>query len=226
MKYSELFHSIQGEGTLVGVPSVFFRTSFCNLRCIWCDTPYTSWEPEDRDIAVEEAFERIASYGCRHVVITGGEPFIQARELAGLCGLLDEGGYHTTVETNATVFAPVRAQLISMSPKLANSNPTSDRRALAMHEPHRYAPDVIRAFAARHACQVKFVVCEPSDMDEIDAIVRECELAPSSVVLMPEGRTPDETRTRTAWLAEACVERGYRLSPRLHIDIWGTKRGV
>ncbi|MFB3041869.1 MAG: radical SAM protein [Candidatus Poribacteria bacterium] len=85
MKFSEIFYTIQGEGKLVGVPSVFFRTSYCNLRCVWCDTPYTSWTPENKDITVTEAVEAINKYNCKHVVLTGGEPFIQTRELTKLC---------------------------------------------------------------------------------------------------------------------------------------------
>ena len=85
MKYSELFYTIQGEGILIGVPSVFFRTSYCNLRCIWCDTPYTSWEPEDKRISINKIAEEIAKYSCTHIVITGGEPFIQTEEVVTLC---------------------------------------------------------------------------------------------------------------------------------------------
>ncbi|HIB89418.1 TPA: 7-carboxy-7-deazaguanine synthase QueE, partial [Candidatus Poribacteria bacterium] len=128
MKYSELFYTIQGEGMLIGVPSVFFRMSYCNLRCIWCDTPYTSWEPEDKHISVNKVVKEITKYNCRHVVITGGEPFIQTKELVDLCHELNEGGYHITIETNATVYADVSAHLISMSPKLRNSNPKPDNR--------------------------------------------------------------------------------------------------
>ena len=84
MKYSEIFYSIQGEGQLVGLPSVFFRTSYCNLRCIWCDTPYTSWQPENKDISVEEAVSAILAYNCQQVVITGGEPFLQPQALLSL----------------------------------------------------------------------------------------------------------------------------------------------
>ncbi len=143
MKYSELFYTIQGEGMLIGVPSVFFRMSYCNLRCIWCDTPYTSWEPEDKHISVNKVVKEITKYNCRHVVITGGEPFIQTKELVDLCHELNEGGYHITIETNATVYADVSAHLISMSPKLRNSNPKPDNRYFEMHERERIHTDVI-----------------------------------------------------------------------------------
>ncbi|MAF11116.1 radical SAM protein [Candidatus Poribacteria bacterium] len=225
MKYSEVFHSIQGEGKLVGTPSVFVRTSFCNLRCAWCDTPYTSWEPEDRDISVDELLGAVANFGCRHVVITGGEPFIQERELAELCARLREGGKHVTVETNATVFAPVAADLISMSPKLRNSTPVGDTWE-ARHEDRRIAPDVIRAFLAAYECQVKFVLDAPDDIDEVHELRGRVPIAAEDIILMPQGLTADETQRRMAWLSEACTRHGYRLSPRMHVDIWGAKRGV
>ena len=225
MKYSEVFHSIQGEGKLVGTPSVFVRTSFCNLRCAWCDTPYTSWEPEDRDISVDELLGAVANFGCRHVVITGGEPFIQERELAELCARLREGDKHVTVETNATVFAPVAADLISMSPKLRNSTPVGDTWE-ARHEDRRIAPDVIRAFLAAYECQVKFVLDAPDDIDEVHELRGRVPIAAEDIILMPQGLTADETLRRMAWLAEACTRHGYRLSPRMHVDIWGAKRGV
>ena len=93
------------------MPSVFFRTSYCNLRCIWCDTPYTSWQPEDKDISVEDAVNAILAYNCPQVVITGGEPFIQAKELTSLCQQLHQQGQHITIETNGTQFESVEADL-------------------------------------------------------------------------------------------------------------------
>src|SRR5688572_13473577 len=103
MKVAEVFFSIQGEGSLVGVPSAFVRTTGCNLRCEWCDTPYTSWEPEGEDLAVATVLARVASYNVRHVVVTGGEPLIAAG-VEELCGGLRAAGHHITVETAATVF--------------------------------------------------------------------------------------------------------------------------
>lgn len=225
MKYSEIFHSIQGEGKLLGTPSVFFRTSFCNLRCVWCDTPYTSWQPEDVDISVDEAVKAVGAFDCRHVVVTGGEPFIQERELIELCVRLKAVGKHVTIETNATVFAPVKADLISMSPKLRNSTPVGDAWE-ATHDAKRLSPDVIRAFLAAYDCQVKFVVDAPEDVDEVRELQASVPIPAEDIVLMPQGLTADETRPCLRWLAEACVRHGYRLSPRMHVDIWGTRRGV
>ncbi len=226
MKFSELFHTIQGEGQLIGVPSVFFRTSYCNLRCVWCDTPYTSWKPEDRNISVAESVDAISQYGCKHVVITGGEPFIQARELMELCCELDKRGHHITIETNATLFAAVSAHLISMSPKLRNSNPPTDNRFFKRHERGRIRPDVIRQFLDQYPCQVKFVVDTPEDLAEIQALQTEVDIPAETILLMPQGTTPAVLRQKQEWLVDLCKENGYRYSPRVHVDIWGDTRGV
>ena len=226
MKYSEFFYTIQGEGKLIGVPSVFFRTSFCNLRCVWCDTPFTSWEPENKDIPIPQAVEAITKYGCKHVVITGGEPFVQAKELTDLCQALDLRGHHITVETNATIFAPVAAQLISMSPKLENSNPPSDDRYFRRHERGRIHSDVIRTFLDQYECQVKFVVDCEEDLQEIKALQSEIPIPTEAIVLMPQGMTPEELNPKQGWIVEICKKYGYRYSPRVHVDIWGNKRGV
>ena len=226
MKYSELFYTIQGEGKLIGVPSVFFRTSYCNLRCIWCDTPYTSWNPENKDITVEDSVTAISQFECSHVVITGGEPFIQGKELVALCSELDEQGYHITIETNATIFVEVNADLISMSPKLENSNPPEDDRFFTRHQRERISPKVIRQFLDSYNCQVKFVVDSPEDLSEIQTLQQEIDIPPETILLMPQGITPQKLREKQLWLVDLCKEHGYRYSPRVHVDIWGEKRGV
>lgn len=226
MKYSELFHTIQGEGQFIGVPSVFFRTSYCNLRCIWCDTPYTSWHPENKDISVEETVAAIAKFGCRHIVITGGEPFIQTEELIELCETLDKQGHHITIETNATLFAEVAAHLISMSPKLRNSNPPNDNRFFVRHERERIQPEVIRKFLDAYPCQVKFVVDTPDDLTEIQSLQAEIGIPSDTIMLMPQGKTADDLYQKQKWLVELCKDNGFRYSPRVHVDIWGEKRGV
>ena len=226
MKYSELFYTIQGEGKLIGVPSVFFRTSYCNLRCIWCDTPYTSWNPENKDISVEDSVAAISKFECKHVVITGGEPFIQGKELVALCRALDEHGYHITIETNATIFVEVNAHLISMSPKLENSNPPQENRFFTRHQRERIAPKVIRQFLDAYPCQVKFVVDSPEDLSEIQTLQQEIDIPSETILLMPQGITPQILREKQEWLVDLCKEHGYRFSPRVHVDIWGDKRGV
>src|SRR3954467_13587346 len=110
LKIAELFYSLQGEGSLLGVPSVFVRTSGCNLRCSWCDTPYTSWHPEGDTLSTAEVLQSIRRYGCSHVVVTGGEPMI-VPEMGSFTDALRAEGMHITVETAGTVDAPVACDL-------------------------------------------------------------------------------------------------------------------
>src|SRR5512142_50016 len=122
LKIAELFYSIQGEGALIGVPSVFVRTSGCNLRCSWCDTPYTSWHPEGTELSLGQILDEVLAHPARHVVVTGGEPMI-APEIIPLTERLREASLHITIETAGTVFKPVACDLMSISPKLSNSTP-------------------------------------------------------------------------------------------------------
>ena len=226
MKYSEIFYSIQGEGQLVGLPSVFFRTSYCNLRCIWCDTPYTSWQPEDKDISVEDAVVAILAYDCQQVVITGGEPFMQAKELTGLCQQLHRQGQHITIETNGTLFQQVEADLLSISPKLANSNPATSNHHFQQHQRLRINQPVLRQFLDQYNCQLKFVVETEPDLVEIQQLQQEMQIPSSTIVLMPQGITSDQIQGKQNWMVEICKQHGYRYSPRLHVDIWGDQRGI
>ena len=227
MKIAEIFYSVQGEGTLVGVPSVFVRTSGCNLRCTWCDTPYTSWRPEGEELSVNEIAGRVSGFHASHVVITGGEPMI-APEIINLTRRLRDAGLHITIETAGTIHARLECDLMSISPKLSNSTPRQreDGRWAAQHDRLRYQPEVLKRLVAEYAYQLKFVVSSPRDLDEITALRDELEVPPSKVVLMPEGTDREALREKGLWLAEICKTHTYRYSPRLHIDLWGDRRGV
>ena len=227
MKLSEIFYSIQGEGSLIGVPSVFVRTSGCNLRCVWCDTPYTSWAPEGEDFTIEQIVDRVLSFAASHVVVTGGEPMI-APEIVRLTSLLQEAALHITIETAGTVFHPVACDLMSISPKLKNSTPFEREggRWAARHERLRYQPDVLHRLTSQYPHQLKFVVSAPADLDEIAEIRKELKVLPRNIVLMPEGVDCDILKQRGLWIAEICKREGYRYSPRLHVDLWGARRGI
>jgi len=228
MKISEVFSSIQGEGLLAGVPSLFVRTSGCNLRCHWCDTPYTSWAPEGDDWPVERIVDWVKQHPAyRHVVLTGGEPMIQP-ELPHLARQLDDLGIHITVETAGTVAAELPCHLMSISPKLSNSTPLEQDggRWAASHERLRLNEDVLRHLTNSYVYQLKFVVTRVEDLDEIRPIVDLCGAPAERVLLMPEGRTGEEIQARAGWLVELCKATGYRYCPRLHVELYGNRRGI
>lgn len=229
MKVSELFYSIQGEGKLVGVPSVFVRASGCNLRCVWCDTPYASWDPEGENLAVGEIVRRVREYGARHVVLTGGEPMIMP-DVGELCEAFKGEGWHVTIETAATVFKAVKMDLASLSPKLSNSTPWEREggRFAESHERQRLNVEVIQAFIdAAPEFQLKFVVANEGDLDEIRGILdRVRGWEPADVLLMPEGTDRETLRGRAGWIGEVCKRTGFRYCPRLHVELYGNKRGT
>jgi 7-carboxy-7-deazaguanine synthase len=227
MKIAEIFYSIQGEGMLAGVPSVFVRTSGCNLRCSWCDTPYASWSPEGEDRPLGGILADVRRRWATHVVVTGGEPMIHD-EMVQLTRRLKDFDLHITIETAGTVYQPVTCDLMSISPKLSNSTPhrREGGRWAAQHDRLRYQPDVLRRLMAEYPYQLKFVVSAPEDLNEIETILNETEADRSRVVLMPEGTTPEQIYQRSQWLVEICKRERFRYGPRLHIDIWGDKRGV
>lgn len=224
MKIAEIFYSIQGEGTLAGVPSVFVRTSGCNLRCTWCDTPYTSWEPQGEERDIESILEEVDRYRASHVVVTGGEPMI-APQIDELTHRLK---HHITIETAGTVDAHVRCDLMSISPKLANSTPHTrdDGRWAAQHDRLRYQPEILKRLTQLYPHQLKFVITDPNDLTEVHAIVDSTGVSKSRVLLMPEGIDSAILAGRSRWLAEICKREGYRFSPRLQIDLWGNRRGT
>lgn len=232
MYVSEIFYSIQGEGELTGVPSVFVRLSGCNLRCAWCDTPYASWKPEGKTVSMEKVLEMVASHaGAKHCVLTGGEPMI-AKELPELAAALKQQGYHITIETAGTVSPDgIPCDLASISPKLANSTPargTIEDEWVDRHEERRLQPEVLRQWTDRYNYQLKFVVSQPADLDEILGLLKAIDrpIPPSKVLLMPEGTRVEQLRARRPMLVELCKTHGFRYCERLHIELFGNKRGT
>jgi 7-carboxy-7-deazaguanine synthase len=224
MRIAEIFYSVQGEGSLVGVPSVFVRTSGCNLRCSWCDTPYASWNPEGDDLSLDQIIERTATFNsARHVVLTGGEPMI-APDIVELSNRFHKRGMHVTIETAGTVFSPVACDLMSISPKLANSAPEGSFRS--QHERLRFQPGVLLRLMETYDYQLKFVIASEPDIDEVLALVSKLGAPAARVVLMPEGVSAETLNERGAWIAEICKRHGFRFSPRLHVHLYGNKRGV
>jgi 7-carboxy-7-deazaguanine synthase len=240
----EIFHTIQGEGVSVGAPAVFLRTSRCNLHCHWCDTDHTwnfegtPWRHEKDglagyqkhrkeevtwEISPEEAARRILAWPCHRTVLTGGEPLLQQEELLEMIGHIrrEDPGHAFEVETNGTrVPSPefhAAVDQFNVSPKLSNAG---------MAEKVRLHPAALDFLAASPKAWFKFVVAEPSDLEEIRELCGKHGIERDRVLLMPEGRTGADLDRRGAWLAETCRDHGFRFGDRLHIRLWGDKRGV
>ena len=226
MKIAELFYSIQGEGILAGTPAVFVRTSGCNLRCVWCDAGYTSWAPEGRDISVGEIVAYVRERSRGYTVVTGGEPMILP-EIVELCRELREAGQHITVETAGTVYRELECDLMSVSPKLANSVPWEREggRWAERHNRLRIQYDVLENLVRHYNYQLKFVVARPEDVGEVKEIVGRLGAERERVLLMPEGTDAETIAERGRWIVEICKREGFRYSPRLQVDLWGAARG-
>ena len=245
---NELFCSLQGEGVLAGVPSVFVRTSGCNLRCWFCDSYHTSWEPTHAWMSVDDIIAEIAAHEqADHVVLTGGEPLIHDA-VAPLLEALEDRGYHLTVETNGTIARDLPIDLASISPKLSSSTPSPDRGPTGgggssvdrddgdrdhtletwatHHEDARIDLEALASLVEAAPFQLKFVVTGEDDMPEICALLerlREVTSIPipdDRVLLMPEGATRDGLADSRAETADLALEYGFRYTPRLHVDLW------
>ena len=203
MWIAEVFASIQGEGQFTGVPSAFVRTSGCNLRCWFCDTPETSWRPRGEHREWQDVAREVAGLECPHVVVTGGEPMLQPG-VVPLTRELRERGYVVTIETAGTVDSAVEADLMSISPKLGNSTPRDDLTWANRHDARRDAPQVIERWIGEFDYQLKFVVDRPGDVDEVEAYLgRFAAVEPERVWLMPQGVTSEEIAERAGWIREA-----------------------
>jgi 7-carboxy-7-deazaguanine synthase len=222
MIINELFYSLQGEGSLAGVPSIFIRLAGCPLRCTWCDTKY-AWDPAaGQEMTCEQVLGAIGDYPTRYVVLTGGEPMIHegVKELAAA---IREKGYHLTIETAGFCFVEgVPADLMSISPKLSNSDPKNNDDK---QPTERLNIAVLRQLMASYEYQLKFVVDEPKDLNEIaDTLDSLDGIDLYKVWLMPQATQTDNYLEKSRWLAEYCKQTGFSFSPRLQVMLWGSQR--
>lgn len=235
----EIFHTLQGEGLNIGVPAIFIRSSLCNLHCSWCDTDYTwNWEKtpwkhendsdpnydkfrkEDQqiDIPIEDIATIVRGFPCTHLVLTGGEPLLHQEDWWNLLNELG-GNYTAEVETNGTIEPDIAfsraVHQFNVSPKLANSGNDVGQRI---------NPEALEFFAGDPRASFKFVITSRDDLKEVEALIEHFHITPDTVLLMPEGRTPDALRETELWLADHCIQSGLRFTPRLHVHLWGPKR--
>lgn len=224
MQVVEIFHSIQGEGLLAGVPSVFVRSAGCNLSCSWCDTRHAALPTAGSALSVTDVVARVLGYTARHVVLTGGEPML-ARELPELAANLERAGRHVTIETNATLPPDgIACHLASLSPKLSHA----DGPDAGMTEARRLRPEVIAAWIQSYPFQLKFVCRGPEDVTEIERLLVRLgvDVPRDRVLLMPEGGTMESISSRAPSVVDACLAHGFRYAPRLHVELFGSRRGV
>lgn len=240
----EIFHSIQGEGKSIGTPSVFVRTSLCNLHCIWCDTDYTwNWvgtrfphlhdalpgyhkfDKKDwiADCDVSDVVQAVAAFPCRNIILTGGEPMLQQAALTELMLALRHiaPDYRFETETNGTLVPTAEFDAAidqyNVSPKLENSN--NPRRL-------REKPKAYRFFAASPKANFKFVLADAGDLTEVLGLLHTYAISPDKVWLMPEATDRERLAQQRGWLVNVCKAQGFRYSDRLHVQIWGSKKGV
>lgn len=236
LRVSECFVSRQGEGQLTGQESSFIRLSGCNLRCWFCDTRYTSWEPDGSFQETAALIQWAIDAGPRHVVLTGGEPLLPM-ESVPLCEGLRGAGLHVTIETAGSIYRPIVCDLLSLSPKLSNSTPTIDHfpnhvpvmaeRWITAHNRRRWQPEVCRALIKRaNDYQVKFVVDNEKDCDEVNQSVRELDIPLEKVWIMPQAATPEALETQAPWTQQWCTAMGYQFCDRAHLKWYGAVRGT
>lgn len=216
MQVSEIFYSIQGEGTNTGAPAIFLRLSGCHLRCSWCDSKFTWDRKSGKQMTIEQVIKEIKKFPSTHLVITGGEPLLQQSELTNLLKELKKAKYFVEVETSATLetFLNKFIDQYNCSPKLSNSN---NKNADLKKE-------VINSFP-KDKTYYKFVIDKESDIKEVESLIKKFDLPKDKIILMPQGITKKAVKEKTKWLIEICKKHNYRLSQRLHIEIWGNKKG-
>ena len=226
LRMADVFVSVQGEGRFSGTRSLFLRTTGCNLRCTFCDTPYTSWTPGGNWMSLDDVISEAERADCEHVVITGGEPLLQPA-VVPLTWELRERGHVITIETAGTIDRPVFADLMSISPKRSNSDPAAGNRWRERHQSRQHAPEVIERFLSDYDCQLKFVIDLPSDLDDLRTYLQQFpQISPDQVWLMPQGIDTEALRSKKTWLEPAAHAAGYHFCPRLHIELFGNQRGT
>lgn len=235
MKIVERFLTLQGEGKYLGVPSYFIRTTGCNLRCAWrnvnnsitkCDTPYTSWQPEKgQDLNIYEVLDFLKDKPVRHIVITGGEPMMQK----DISNIVDEfKDYFITVETNGTIYRDdMKKTFMSISPKLKSSYAQEKgSREEKIHDNYNLFFDTTQQWIKTNQFQLKFVVNEENDLEEILDLQQNWKVDNDVIYLMPQGISSSQFEDKSKWIFDNCVKYGFNYSPRMHIDLFGNKRGI
>lgn len=230
--------TFQGEGVNIGMPCYFLRLAGCNLSCKFCDTPYTwdwtgkngkAYDPKDESHAVDIQWvlqklilldvDGKQKQKIKNLVVSGGEPMLQQKNLSKLIGQLKEIGWWVEIETAGTIapIAEMNPDLFTVSLKLANSGNEFAKCHIA---------SAIEAFAQDERSAFKFVVSNLGDFFEIDALVNTYQLPQNKIYIMPEGITIDSVQEHAQAVAFEVIKRGWKLTTRMQILLYGNQRGV
>jgi 7-carboxy-7-deazaguanine synthase len=226
LRLSEVFDSLQGEGVSMGKPCRFLRLALCNLHCGYCDTKYTwdfkrfDYEREVKTVALSEVVEQLRSAPAGHVVITGGEPLLQQRALSQVLGQVQPELF-VEIETNGT-----RVPLPSLAERVNQWNVSPKLSSAGDPESLRIRPDALWALRATGRAYLKLVVRTPADRDEAEALRARFEFEKDRTLLMPEAATREELDERSAEVAGWSQALSVRFSSRLHVALWGGRRGT
>lgn len=240
----EIFHSFQGEGKTMGKPSVFIRLSLCNLYCIWCDTDYTwnwkgtdyphiydsspSYKKHDKKTAIlllenKEILKKAEKFNCKNIILTGGEPLVQQKDLVDLLKLFksNDPNYTFEIETNGTI-QPVEQldrhiDQYNISIKLKNSG---------VKQQDRIKDQAIEYFSKQSKANFKFVLDRNDDLVEVLSIIKKFGIPNESVYLMPQGVNEQTLKSKRTDIIEICKQHNFNYTDRLHIQIYGSKRGI
>jgi 7-carboxy-7-deazaguanine synthase len=225
MVINEVFYSLQGEGFLAGVPSVFVRLAGCPLRCRWCDTKYAWSKEAGRQYGIDQIVRAVQRWPCSYAVITGGEPMVDP-DLLQLAGGLKSAGKHITIETAGIAYIPeMPCDLMSISPKLSNSVP-DEAESAATHKDSKLDLAVLEELIDNYNYQLKFVVDSEADLPEIEEILKKLTNADRQrVMLMPQAATRQELLDKSPIVVELCKRTGYTFSQRLQVMLWDSQRG-
>lgn len=226
LRLSEVFDSLQGEGVNVGMPCRFVRLALCNLHCHYCDTKYTwdferfDYEREVREVSVASVAEQISSAPARHVVLTGGEPLLQQRALARALESVPPEVF-IEVETNGT-----RVPLPALLSRIDQWNVSPKLSSAGDPEELRIKPEALSALRDSGRAYLKLVVKTERDRDEAEALRERFGFTRQRTLLMPEAATPAELRARESEVAAWSQDLGVRFGSRLHVALWGGRRGT
>ncbi len=229
MKVNEIFYSLQGEGLLAGMPSVFIRLAGCPMRCWWCDTKYARDFNKGKELSISKIIKEVKQYNCDYVVVTGGEPMVGPdlklrKELPQLLKALKKIRKHITIETSGIFFEPnLSCDLMSISPKLKNSvrSSKSDRN---YNEPDTF---ILKKLIKHYNHQLKFVIDKPDDVFEVRNLIKKIgKVKKERVLLMPQAKTRKEFLLNAPMVADLCKQTGFSFCNRLQILLWNTQKGV